>query len=43
MSRSRDLSKGTTRVEFVFTATDGQTTFSTDDSSTALALSLIHI
>ena len=37
MSRSRDLSKGTTRVEFVFTATDGQTTFSTDDSSTALA------
>ena len=37
MSRSRDISKGTTRVEFVFTATDGQTTFSTDDSSTALA------
>ena len=37
MSRSRDLSKGTTRVEFVFTATDGQTTFSTDDSSTALS------
>ena len=37
MSRSRDLSKGTARVEFVFTATDGQTTFSTDDSSTALA------
>ena len=37
MSRSRDISKGTTRVESVFTATDGQTTFSTDDSSTALA------
>ena len=37
MSRSRDLSKGTTRTEFVFTSTDGQTTFSTDDSSTALA------
>jgi len=37
MSRSRDLSKGTTRTEFVFTATDGQTTFSTDDTSTALA------
>ena len=37
MSRSRDLSKGTTRVEFVFTATDGQTTFSTDDTSTALS------
>ena len=37
MSRSRDISKGTTRTEFVFTATDGQTTFSTDDSSTALA------
>ena len=37
MSRSRDISQGTTRVEFVFTATDGQTTFSTDDSSTALA------
>ena len=36
MSRSRDISKGTTRTEFVFTATDGQTTFSTDDSSTAL-------
>ena len=37
MSRSRDISKGTTRTEFVFTATDGQTTFSTDDSSTSLA------
>jgi len=37
MSRSRDLSKGTTRTEFVFTATNGQTTFSTDDTSTALA------
>ena len=37
MSRSRDISKGTTRTEFVFTATDGQTTFNTDDSSTALA------
>lgn len=37
MSRSRDLSQGTTRTEFVFTATDGQTTFSTDDTSTALA------
>ena len=37
MSRSRDISQGTTRTEFVFTATDGQTTFSTDDSSTALA------
>ena len=37
MSRSRDISKGTTRTEFVFTATDGQTTFSTDDTSTALA------
>jgi len=37
MSRSRDISKGTTRNEFVFTATDGQTTFTTDDTSTALA------
>ena len=37
MSRSRDISKGTTRTEFVFTATDGQTTFNTDDTSTALA------
>ena len=37
MSRSRDLSKGTTRTEFVFTSTDGQTTFSTDDTSTALS------
>jgi len=37
MSRSRDISKGTTRTEFVFTATDGQTTFSTDDTSTALS------
>ena len=37
MSRSRDISQGTTRTEFVFTATAGQTTFSTDDTSTALA------
>ena len=37
MSRSRDLSKGATRTEFVFTATSGQTTFATDDSSVALA------
>jgi len=37
MSRSRDIGKGATRTEFVFTATSGQTTFSTDDSSTALA------
>ena len=37
MRRSRDISKGTTRTEFVFTATDGQTTFNTDDSSTSLA------
>ena len=37
MSRSRDISKGTTRTEFVFTATSGHTTFSTDDTSTALA------
>ena len=37
MSRSRDISQGTTRTEFVFTATDCQTTFSTDDTSTALA------
>ena len=37
MSRSRDISKGTTRTEFVFTATAGQTTFNTDDSSTSLA------
>ena len=37
MSRSRDISKGTTRNEFVFTATDGQTTFTTDDTSTAIA------
>lgn len=37
MSRSRDISKGTTRTEFVFTATSGQTTFSTDDTSTALS------
>ena len=37
MSRSRDISKGTTRTEFVFTATAGQTTFSTDDTSTALS------
>ena len=40
MSRSRDLSKGTTRTEFVFTATAGQTTFATDDSSTSLAYSV---
>ena len=40
MSRSRDISKGTTRTEFVFTATSGQTTFSTDDTSTALAYSV---
>jgi hypothetical protein len=39
MSRSRDLSKGTTRTEFVFTASGGQTTFATDDTSTALAYS----
>lgn len=37
MSRSRDISKGTTRTEFVFTATDGQTTFSTADDSSSLA------
>ena len=37
MSRSRDISKGTTRTEFVFTATDGQTTFSTTDDSTSLS------
>ena len=37
MSRSRDISKGTTRTEFVFTATSGQTTFSTTDDSTALS------
>ena len=37
MSRSRDISKGTTRTEFVFTATSGQTTFSTTDDSTSLA------
>ena len=37
MSRSRDIGKGTTRTEFVFTATSGQTTFSTDDTSTALS------
>ena len=40
MSRSRDLSKGTTRTEFVFTATNGQTTFSEDDTSTALTYSV---
>ena len=40
MSRSRDISKGTTRTEFVFTATAGQTTFSTDDTSTALSYSV---
>ena len=37
MSRSRDISKGTTRTEFVFTATAGQTTFSTTDDSTSLS------
>lgn len=37
MSRSRQISQGTTRTEFVFTATDGQTIFSTDDTSTALS------
>ena len=37
MSRSRDISKGTTRTEFVFTATAGQTTFSTADDSSSLA------
>ena len=37
MSRSRDISKGSSRTEFVFTATDGQTTFATDDTSTALS------
>jgi len=40
MSRSRDLSKGATRTEFVFTATSGQTTFSEDDTSTALSYSV---
>ena len=40
MSRSRYIGKGTTRTEFVFTATSGQTTFSTDDTSTALAYSV---
>jgi hypothetical protein len=40
MSRSRDLSKGATRTEFVFTATSGQTTFSVDDTSTALSYSV---
>ncbi len=40
MSRSRDLSKGATRTEFVFTATSGQTTFATDDTSTALSYSV---
>ena len=37
MSRSRDISKGTTRTEFVFTATNGQTTFSTADDSASLS------
>ena len=37
MSRSRDISKGSSRTEFVFTATGGQTTFATDDTSTALS------
>ena len=40
MSRSRDISKGTTRTEFIFTATGGQTTFATDDTSTALSYSV---
>ena len=37
MSRSRDISQGTTRTEFVFTATSGQTTFSTADDSASLS------
>ena len=37
MSRSRDISQGTTRTEFVFTATSGQTTFSTADDSGSLS------
>ena len=37
MSRSRDISKGSSRTEFVFTASGGQTTFATDDTSTALS------
>ena len=37
MSRSRDISQGTTRTEFVFTATNGQTTFSTADDSASLS------
>ena len=37
MSRSRDIGKGTTRTEFVFTATSGQTTFSTADDSGSLS------
>ena len=42
MSRSRDIGKGTTRTEFVFTATSGQTTFSTtDDTSTSLSYSVV--
>jgi len=40
MSRSRDISKGSSRTEFVFTATSGQTTFATDDTSTALSYSV---
>jgi len=37
MSRSRSISQGTTRTEFVFTATGGQTTFSTDDNTNSLS------
>ena len=37
MSRSRDISQGTTRTEFDFTATSGQTTFSTADDSGSLS------
>ena len=38
MTRSREVSKGATRVEFVYTATSQQTTFSgNDDSSNSLA------
>tara|TARA_R100001510_G_C7627334_1_gene186939 strand:- start:281 stop:1138 length:858 start_codon:yes stop_codon:yes gene_type:complete len=40
MSRSRDISKGSSRTEFIFTATGGQTTFATDDTSTALSYSV---
>ena len=38
MTRSREVSKGATRVEFVYTATSQQTTFSgNDDNSNSLA------